>query len=89
VDLAALVDRVPPGWTAVTAGGRRWGLSREDRADGRSVSIYAEALDGDGVVSANVYRTAAADRLMPCEMPAETVLAFLQDWRLASDRPFD
>lgn len=79
-DLGALLDRVPEGWTTVASAGRRWGLSRTSRAGGRSVSIYAEELGDDTIISTNVYRTAAGDLLRPCEMPAEAVLAFLRGW---------
>ncbi|GAA1433815.1 hypothetical protein GCM10009616_26660 [Microlunatus lacustris] len=80
-DLATLVDRVPEGWTAVTYRGRPYGVRRTSRADGRSVSVYAEELGGADVVSTNVYRTSAGDVLRPCEMPAPVVLAFLAGWR--------
>jgi hypothetical protein len=80
-DLAALVDRVPEGWTRVEFAGHRYGLVRTTHGDGRSLSIFAEQQGGTDVVSANVYRTSAGDVLRPCEMPAETVLAFLQGWR--------
>jgi hypothetical protein len=78
--LAPLLDRVPEGWTPVVFEGHRYGLSRTSRADGRSVSVYAEELGGSDVVSANVYRTSAGDLLRPCEMPADKVLAFLRGW---------
>lgn len=83
LDLAALVERVPEGWTAVTYQGRRYGVSRTSRAGGRSVSVYAEELGGTDVVSTNIYRTAAEDLLRPCEMPAAKVLAFLRGWTRA------
>lgn len=87
-DLPALVDRVPEGWTAVTYRGRPWGLRRTSRARGRSVAIYAEELGGADVVSTNVYRTRTGDVLKPCEMPAATVLAFLDGWQPArEDQP--
>lgn len=76
----ALVERVPVGWTAVRFHGRRYGLRRTDRAGGRSVSIYAEELGGTDVVSTNVHRTSSGYLLRPCEMPAETVLEFLEGW---------
>ena len=79
-ELGRLVDRVPQGWTSATYDGRRWGLSRQDRAGGRVVAVDAEELGGTGIVSANVYRTPGGDLLRPCEMPAETVLAFLRGW---------
>ncbi|MET0695287.1 MAG: hypothetical protein ABWY56_15245 [Propionibacteriaceae bacterium] len=79
-ELAELVDRVPEGWTAVGYAGRRYGLSRSDRAGGQSVAIYAEELGGSDVVSTNVYRPSSGDVLRPCEMPAEKVLDFLRGW---------
>lgn len=72
---------MPEGWSLVEHRGRRYGLSRTSRAGGRSVSVYAEELGGRDVVSANVYRTGDGDLLRPCEMPAATVLEFLEGWR--------
>ena len=80
VELDDLVARVPEGWTSVRYGGRRWSLTRTDRAGGRSVSLLAEQLGGPDVVSANVYRTAGGALLRPCEMPDAKVLAFLRGW---------
>ena len=80
-DLDALVARVPEGWTAVSYGGRRYGLSRTTHTDGRSVSLYAEELGGSDVVSANVFRLTGGAELRPCEMPAAKVLAFLAGWQ--------
>ena len=37
------------------------------------------------MVSTNVYRTTTGDVLKPCEMPAATVLAFLEGWTPAQD----
>ena len=85
LDLAALVDRVPPGWTEVAYAGSRWGLSRTDRAGGASTALYAERLGGPGVVSANVWRTSAGELLRPCEMPAREVLDFLRGWAPSHD----
>jgi len=78
--LEELVDRVPEGWTPVHYRGRRYGLTRTTRADGRSVSVYAEELGGTDVVSTNILRTSTGDLLRPCEMPAPQVLAFLRGW---------
>ncbi len=79
--VAPLLDRVPEGWTAVSYGGRAYGLRRTSRAGGRSVAVYAEELGGSDVISANVYRTGSGDVLRPCEMPAAAVLSFLAGWR--------
>ncbi len=87
VDLAALVDRVPEGWTAVSYRARGYGLRRTSRAGGASITIYAEELGGTDLVSANVYRTRHGDVLRPCEMPAADVLAFLAGWRARVEAP--
>ena len=76
--LAALIDSVPEGWSVVEYDGRRYGVTRTTRADGRSSSLFAEELGGIDVVSANVYRTSTGEVLRPCEMPAQKVLAFLR-----------
>ena len=82
VNLGALVDRVPEGWTRVLYQGRPYGLSRTTRAGGHSVSLFAEELGGTDVVSGNVQRTSSGDLLRPCEMPEPVVLAFLEGWVL-------
>ena len=78
--LSALAERVPEGWTRVIYNGRTYGLARTTRVGGRSITIYAEDLGGTDLISANVYRTAAADHLRACEMPTAKVLAFLRAW---------
>jgi hypothetical protein len=78
--LSALAERVPEGWTRVIYNGRTYGLARTTRAGGRSITIFAEELGGTDLISANVYRTAAADHLRACEMPTAKVLAFLRGW---------
>jgi hypothetical protein len=80
-NIAELVDRVPVGWTLVEYDGRRYGLTRVDHVGGRSVAIYAEEFGGADVISANVYRTSAGERLNACEMPDAKVLAFLDRWQ--------
>lgn len=79
--LSALVERVPEGWTRATYEGRTYGLSRTTRIGGRVITITAEDLGGTDLVSANVYRTSAADHLRACEMPDAKVLAFLRGWK--------
>jgi len=83
--LHALVERVPVGWTLVGYDGRSWGLTRADRAEGGTTTIYAEQLGGPAFVSANVWHTGGGDVLRPCEMPREDVLDFLRDWTPAPE----
>ncbi len=77
-DARSLFDRLPVGWSVVVHEGRRYGVTRTVHGDGRSQSIYAEALDGSEVVSANLYVVSGDGVLRPCEMPAEKVLGFLR-----------
>jgi len=77
--VSSLVDRVPDGWSVATYDGRRYGVTKETRAGGRAISVYAEELGGTDVVSTNVYVTTGGEELRPCEMPAEKVLAFLRE----------
>ena len=77
-DLAALLDRLPDGWSRVTFDGRAYGVTTTRAVDGHAISVYAEELGGTDVVSANVYRTAEEDLLKPCEMPVARVIAFLR-----------
>lgn len=79
-DLGELVARVPAGWTRVHQRGRPWGLSRTDRAGGRSVFLEADELGGPGRLSATVWFTTAGPLLRPCEVPADDVLDLLRGW---------
>jgi hypothetical protein len=76
-DVRLLFDRLPVGWSVVVFEGRRYGVTRSVHGDGRSQSVYAEALDGSDVVSANLYDVSGEGALRPCEMPEEKVLGFL------------
>ncbi len=80
MDLAALFARVPEGYSVVSYAGRRYGVTKTLHAAGRSIKVLAEELGGTDLVSANLYRTDAADLFRPCEMPEEKVLAFLRGW---------
>lgn len=85
-DLAALLDRVPVGWSEVTYAGRRYGLTRSEAAQGRAVTVYAEELGGRDVVSANLYLTSSGPQLRACEMPDAKVVDFLAGFEPVSQR---
>ncbi len=75
-----MIERIPEGWSAVAYAGRRYGLVRRTRIDGRMVTLWAEELGGRDLISANVYRIHEGARLKPCEMPERKVLDFLAGW---------
>ena len=82
-ELEQLLARIPAGWSRVAVDGVSYGLTRVDHADQQSVSVHAEQLGGNDVVSANVWRTSAGVVLRPCEMPEAKVMAFLRNWEPA------
>ena len=53
-------------------------ISKTGFANGASLKLVAEALDGSDYISLNMYDLAAGARLFPCEMPMAKVLAFLE-----------
>ena len=60
--------------------GRRWLITREEVAGGRSVKMMGRELGGPGFLSLNLYRTEASWRFFPCETSvedAETLIAAL------------
>lgn len=77
-DLDRLLERVPSGWSRQVVGGRSWGVSRVEHVDGRSTTVTAEQLGGSVMFSANVWHTSNGLLLRPCEVPADTVLDFLE-----------
>ncbi|MDQ4138108.1 MAG: peptide methionine sulfoxide reductase [Actinomycetota bacterium] len=77
-ELSELVARVPAGWTRHIIAGSPWGVTRAERAGGRTTTLTAQRLGGTGYLSANIWHTSAGALLRPCEMPAAAVLAFLR-----------
>jgi len=75
------LDALPAGYGEGLFEGRRWSATLRRSADGRRRWLWGEELGGPGRVSANVYRLNAALRLLPCEMPAETVIRFVLGFR--------
>ena len=72
-------------WNALPLGsfegnyrGRRYGVTRTERAGGRQAWLWAEERGGPDRVSANLYRLASGARLKPCEMSADKVIAFVR-----------
>jgi len=78
--LAAL-DRLPIGYSEGRYAGHRWGVTLDMAADRRRCWLWGEQLGGTGRVSFNLYRLAGGPLLRPCEMPAETVIAFVLAYR--------
>jgi len=67
------------GYSEVTFRNKKYGVSRTDYNDGKSIKIYAEELCGTDVISLNYYITTKTEILKPCEMPKEKVIDFLRN----------
>lgn len=83
------LDAFPEGYGEGLFEGRRWSATLNRSGDGRRRWLWGEELGGPGRVSANVYRLDAALRLLPCEMPAETVIRFVLGFRPDPPKPED
>jgi hypothetical protein len=71
------IHHIPHGYSEAFYQGKRYSLTRTDRAGGKAISVYAKELGGSNHISFNYYLTEKGGQLKPCEMPEEKVLAFL------------
>lgn len=69
----------PDGAHEVYYDEKRYLMRKETLLQGRLIKLYAEALGGNDFVSLNYYETQTAPLLKPCEMPAEKVIAFIEN----------
>lgn len=72
---------LPIGYSEVFFNSKKYGFSRTDYNEGKSIKIYGEALDGTNFISFNYYKTATAHILKPCEMKEEKVIGFLNGYK--------
>lgn len=76
-----LIFNIPIGYSEVLYQGRRYSLSRQDLAGGKSIKVFAEELGGTDFISFNFYETSTQSHLKPCEMPEQKVLDFLRNYQ--------
>ncbi len=74
------------GYSEVNYEGRRYGVSRANFNDGKSIKIYARELGGNHFISFNYYFTAKFNLLKPCEMPEREVIHFLEHYKLITNQ---
>lgn len=78
-DLEDLLGRIPAGYSTALYRSRKYGVTKTEHNNGRSVKIFAESLSGEDFVSLNAYFTISGIALRPCEMPEEKVIDFLEN----------
>ena len=84
IELLEQIQRFPMGYSMVHYNNKKYGVTRTDFNKGKSIKLYAEELGGTDFISLNYYITANAERLIPCEMPAEKVIDFIRYAKLLS-----
>jgi hypothetical protein len=82
VEFDAAFAKLATGYSEGFYEGQRFGLIVRRSGDGRRNSLFARELAGTNIVSFNLYRVSSDGTLLkPCEMSAETVVAFVLDFR--------
>ena len=77
-DFERALARIPGGYCEGTFRGGRWGVSVKRSPDARRIWLFAEELGGTESISFNLYRLPSSGALLkPCEMSADTVIAFV------------
>ncbi|MEH6535059.1 MAG: peptide methionine sulfoxide reductase [Psychroserpens sp.] len=79
------IKELPKGYSEVTFQNKKYGVTRTDFNNGKSIKIYAEELAGNDFISLNYYITLDKELLKPCEMPHEKVIHFLNNYKLLNN----
>jgi len=80
--LLGRIQTLPIGYSEVVYNNKKYGLTRTDFNNGKSLKIYAEELGGSDFISLNYYITNTKEILKPCEMPDFKVIDFLNKYKL-------
>lgn len=70
---------LPTGYSEVIFQNIKYGVTRTDFNDGKSIKVYAEELAGNNFISLNYYITSDKELLKPCEMSNDKVIQFLNN----------
>ncbi|MEL4307004.1 peptide methionine sulfoxide reductase [Joostella sp. CR20] len=75
------IQNLPVGYSEVMYQQKKYGVTRTDFNNGKSIKVYAEELGGNDFISLNFYSTQTAESLKPCEMPEAKVIHFLMNYK--------
>lgn len=75
------IKNLPLGYSEVEYQQKKYGVTRADFNDGKSIKIYAKELGGNDFISLNYYITSKCENLKPCEMPEQKVIHFLNNYK--------
>jgi len=71
------IKLLPLGYSVVLFDDKKYGVTRTDFNNGKSIKLYAEELGGNDFISLNYYITNQNELLKPCEMPEQKVIYFI------------
>jgi len=74
-----IIDELPIGFSEVIYANKKYGVTKTDFNNGKSVKVFAEELGGNNFISFNFYVTSNNKTLLPCEMSKEKVMHFLKN----------
>lgn len=77
------IQLVPKGYSVGNYQNKKYGVTRTDFNNGKSIKIYAEELGGTNFISLNYYILESGNLLKPCEMPESKVIDFLNNYELS------
>lgn len=81
MNILELIKNLPIGYSEVMYEHKKYGVTRTDFNNGRSIKLYAKELGGKDFISLNYYITSTKRNLRPCEMPKEKVIHFLNHYK--------
>lgn len=81
ISLISIIQKIPPGYSEGMYNHKKYGITREDFNNGKSIKIFAKELAGKNFISLNFYITSTGELLKPCEMPKDKVIQFLTQYK--------
>lgn len=79
ISILNFIENIPEGYSEGSYDNRKYGITKTNFNNGKSLKIYGEELGGNDFISLNYYITKDEDLLKPCEMPEEKVVRFLKN----------
>ncbi len=76
------IKLLPLGYSEVLYDDKKYGVTRTDFNNGKSIKLYAEELGGNDFISLNYYITNHNELLKPCEMSEQKVIRFINQMTL-------
>lgn len=82
MSLLKYIQLIPKGYSEVLYEQKKYGLTKTDYNNGKSIKVFAEELGGNDFISMNYYITSTSESLKPCEMPKQKVIHFMKNIEL-------